>query len=207
MFAGELDVVDATAREVVATFRKGSYLGENALVEGEELRTFCVMSRGWSDVLALAVADIERYMSDFPQLAASVRLTAKIRWARLEAAINAHKVLRRARYRANVPGGSWSFSSAVLCRSSARGIVVFFIFIDLHRPDCSGKKLLRIIMRYAEQEGLVDNLGPSSQQIPAKTPATASTESSAPPTRGGEIRDPVTGEKVKKKGETSVSRT
>ena len=104
VFAGELDVVDASAREIVATFRKGSYLGENALIDGEEVRTFCVKSRGWSDVLALAVAEIDRYMSDFPRLAASVRITAKVRWARLEAAINAHKVLRRARNRASVPG-------------------------------------------------------------------------------------------------------
>ena len=47
IFAGELDLVDSEEREVVATFRRGSFVGENALIEGQQRRTFSAKSRGW----------------------------------------------------------------------------------------------------------------------------------------------------------------
>jgi hypothetical protein len=71
----------------------------------------------------------------------------------------------------------------------------------------AGKKLLRIMSRYAEQENLTkgpeDSLSPQNP----KTPATTSTDASGlPPTAGARVeRDPITGEKLnRKKGELAV---
>jgi CRP-like cAMP-binding protein len=122
VYAGELDIVDAMEHESIATFRRGSYFGENALVEGSERRTFSVRSRGWSDVCCLKVSDIKCIVNDFPELAKSIAFTAKVRFARLEVAINSHKVLRRAKARSQ---GS---------------------------ANVSGKKLLVVIAMFAEQE-------------------------------------------------------
>ncbi len=99
VYAGELDIVDVMEHESISTFRRGTYFGENALVEGSERRTFSVRSRGWSDVCCLKVSDIKCIVKDFPELAKCIACTAKVRFARLEVAINSHKVLRRAKAR------------------------------------------------------------------------------------------------------------
>ena len=180
VFAGEVDIVDWDAREVVATFRKGSFLGENSLIEGEEMWPFAVKSRAWSNILSLPVAAIENVTCDFPHLCASARITAKVRWSRLETAINAHKVLRRARQRSNV----------------------------------TGKKVLRVIARYAEQEGFSNHLPSEKTPQKTKTPGAAATKattssprpSSAKPADAGGNLSPVTGENHKKKSASSMQR-
>lgn len=141
---------------------------------------FAVKSRAWSNILSLPVSAIENMTCDFPHLCASARITAKVRWSRLETAINTHKVLRRARQRSNI----------------------------------TGKKVLRVIARYAEQEGFCNHL--SSEKTPqmAKTPGAAATKattsssrpSSAKPADAGENLTPVTGENHKKKSASSMQR-
>ena len=171
VFNGELDIVDPEAREVIATIRRGSFVGEDALLEGWERRTFSVKSRGWSDALALSVEALDYQMRDFPQMAASIRIAAKVRWGRLEAAINTHKVLRRGRQRGPV----------------------------------NGKKLLRVIARYGEQElgaGRSDRKG----ENPRKTPATAATADTTSTVDSAVERDPVTGAKNTKKQVDAMSR-
>ena len=168
VFSGELDIVDAHEREVIATIKKGSFVGEDSLLEDRERRTFSVRSRGWSDALSLSVESFEYQTRDFPVLTANVRITARVRYERLEAAINSHKVLRRAR----------------------------------HRGPVNGKKLLRVIARYGDQE-----LGAKAGKL--KPPKTAFSETSAlSEVSGAEAVecDPVTGEKIKKTQVAAMSR-
>ena len=164
VFNGEVDVVDPDAREVMVTFRKGGFFGENSLLKDEEQHPFAVKSRGWSEIVALDISDFDSNMADFPQLSSRIRATARVRWRRLEIAINAHKVLRRARQRSSV----------------------------------TGKKLLRIVVRYAEQESLTESL--SSDGTPNKRPQSATKQGNA------EDQNPGAGEPVKKKPQATMSR-
>jgi CRP-like cAMP-binding protein len=97
--AGEVDLVDPDTREVFATLRKGNYFGENALLPDEERRPFAARARTWCDIFALRVKDLEMVLHDYPAIYSSVRLTARIRWARLIKAFEAHSVLMMARER------------------------------------------------------------------------------------------------------------
>jgi CRP-like cAMP-binding protein len=96
---GEVDLIDPETREVFATFRQGNYFGENALLPDEERRPFTVRARSWCDILAMRVKDLEVVLHDFPSILSSIRLTARLRWARLLKAYEAHRVLVLARQR------------------------------------------------------------------------------------------------------------
>jgi CRP-like cAMP-binding protein len=171
VFSGELDIVDPNEREVIATIKKGSFIGEDALLEDQERRTFSVRSRGWSHTLSLSVESLDYHMRDSPVLASNVRITARVRFGRLETAINSHKVLRRAR----------------------------------HRGPVNGKKLLRVIARYGEQElgakAATGKLKPGKAQRNSEVSA-LSGESGAESVE----RDTVTGEKIKKTQGAAMSR-
>jgi CRP-like cAMP-binding protein len=97
--AGEVDLVDPDTREVFATFRKGNYFGENALLPDEERRPFAARARTWCDIFALRVKDMDIVLHDYATISSSVRLTARLRWARLIKAFEAHRVLMMARER------------------------------------------------------------------------------------------------------------
>jgi len=75
---GEVDLVDPKTREIVATFRKGSFFGENCLVTGEEVRPFTVRARSWSDICSLSKMDLDICLIDFPDAASVIRITAQV---------------------------------------------------------------------------------------------------------------------------------
>ena len=88
-------------------------------------------------------------------------------------------------------------------------IIVTFIWHSyLNGNGGAGKKLLRIISRYAEQEIVTNRSKDSLSPQNHKTPATASTEASGPllTSGAGVEHDPITGEKLnKKKGELAFA--
>ena len=70
---GQVRLVDPEAKELIGLFSQGSFIGENALLPGEERQIFTVRSHGWSDVCSLMVSDLEWHLQDFPQLLSSIR--------------------------------------------------------------------------------------------------------------------------------------
>ena len=117
--SGTLQLVDAETSSHFATFRPGSQLGDNCLLDGQEAHAFSAVSESWSVVHRLARADVEEALEDRPALLHSVRLAAQLRWTRLKQAVEAHRALRCARNRK--PGLTGQSLLRVLSTLSADG--------------------------------------------------------------------------------------
>eukprot|EP00960_Hanusia_phi_P075676 768455-Hanusia_phi.AAC.5 len=92
---GEIDIIEPETREIASTFRKGNYLGENCLLNGQERFPFSARARKWSDILKVSHEDLKTILFHFPNILSEMQMVAKIRWSR---------TLSRARSRGAVTG-------------------------------------------------------------------------------------------------------